>query len=91
MLPIENSTAGFVITNYDLLSRYDNYIVGEIYVPVDHVLLGVPGASVSDVKTVYSHNQALMQCSEYLDSTGLEPGKRVKYGGCRKKGHGGRG
>ena len=70
MLPIENSTAGFVITNYDLLSRYDNYIVGEIYVPVDHVLLGVPGASVSDVKTVYSHNQALMQCSEYLDSHG---------------------
>lgn len=68
VLPIENSTAGFVITNYDLLSRYDNYIVGEIYVPVDHVLLGVPGASVSDVKTVYSHNQALMQCSEYLDS-----------------------
>ena len=70
VLPIENSTAGFVITNYDLLSRYDNYIVGEIYVPVDHVLLGVPGASVSDVKTVYSHNQALMQCSEYLDSHG---------------------
>ena len=70
VLPIENSTAGFIITNYDLLSRYDNYIVGEIYVPVDHVLLGVPGASVSDVKTVYSHNQALMQCSEYLDSHG---------------------
>lgn len=68
VLPIENSTAGFVITNYDLLSRYDNYIVGEIYAPVDHVLLGVPGASVSDVKTVYSHNQALMQCSEYLNS-----------------------
>lgn len=68
VLPIENSTAGFVITNYDLLSRYENYIVGEIYVPVDHVLLGVPGASVSDVKTVYSHNQALMQCSEYLNS-----------------------
>ena len=68
VLPIENSTACFVITNYDLLSRYDNYIVGEIYVPVDHVLLGVPGASVSDVKTVYSHNQALMQCSEYLNS-----------------------
>ena len=40
VLPIENSTAGFVITNYDLLSRYDNYIVGEIYVPVDHALRG---------------------------------------------------
>jgi len=68
VLPIENSTAGFVISNYDLLSKYNNYIVGEVYVPVDHMLLGVPGASVGDIKTVYSHNQALMQCSEYLNS-----------------------
>jgi len=68
VLPIENSTAGFVISNYDLLSKYDNYIVGEVYVPVDHMLLGVPGARLCDIKTVYSHNQALMQCSEYLNS-----------------------
>lgn len=42
VLPIENSTAGFVINNYDLLLKYKNYIVGEIYVPVAHMLLGVP-------------------------------------------------
>lgn len=68
VLPIENSTAGFVISNYDLLAKYDNYIVGEVYVPVDHMLLGLSGASLGDVRTVYSHNQALMQCSEYLNS-----------------------
>ena len=34
VLPIENSTAGFVINNYDLLLKYKNYIVGEVYVPV---------------------------------------------------------
>lgn len=68
VLPIENSTAGFVISNYDLLAKYDNYIVGEVYVPVDHMLLGMPDASLDDIKTVYSHNQALMQCSEYLNS-----------------------
>ena len=83
VLPIENSTAGFVITNYDLLSRYDNYIVGEIYVPVDHVLLGVPGASVSDVKTVYSHNQALMQCLSLMKlsqpTTQRKPKRGIRY------------
>lgn len=68
VLPIENSTAGFVISNYDLLAKYNYYIVGEVYVPVDHMLLGLPESELSDIKTVYSHNQALMQCSEYLNS-----------------------
>lgn len=68
VLPIENSTAGFVISNYDLLSKYGNYIVGEVYVPVDHMLLGLPGAELSDLQTVYSHPQGLMQCSSYLNS-----------------------
>ena len=66
VLPIENSTAGFVINNYDLLLKYKNYIVGEIYVPVAHMLLGVPGAKLSDIKTVYSHAQALAQSSDFL-------------------------
>lgn len=68
VLPIENSTAGFVISNYDLLAKYNDYIVGEVYVPVEHMLLGLPEAGLSDIRTVYSHSQALMQCSEYLDS-----------------------
>ena len=66
VLPIENSTAGFVISNYDLLSKYQVCIVGEVYVPIEHMLVGLPQAELSDIKTVYSHNQALMQCSEYL-------------------------
>ena len=67
VLPIENSTAGFVIDNYDLLAKYQNYIVGEVYIPISHMLLGRPDAELSDVKTIYSHPQALMQCTEYLD------------------------
>ena len=66
VLPIENSTAGFVINNYDLLLKYKNYIVGEVYVPVAHMLLGVPGAKLSDIRTVYSHAQALAQSSDFL-------------------------
>jgi chorismate mutase/prephenate dehydratase len=67
VLPIENSSAGSVADIYDLLVKFDNYIVGETYVKVDHVLLGLPEASLSDIKLVYSHPQGLMQCSTYLD------------------------
>lgn len=67
VLPIENSTAGFVISNYDLLAKYENYIVGEVYVPVDHMLLGLKEAELSDIRRIYSHPQGLMQCSDYLN------------------------
>lgn len=67
VLPIENSTAGFVISNYDLLAKYKNYIVGETYVPVDHMLLGLKDAEISDIRRIYSHPQGLMQCSDYLN------------------------
>lgn len=68
VLPIENSTAGFVINNYDLLAKYQNYIVGEVYIPISHMLLGLPDAELSDIKTIYSHPQGLMQCTDYLNS-----------------------
>lgn len=68
VLPIENSTAGIVSDVYDLLQEYNNYIVAETYVKVEHALLGLPGASVSDIKRVYSHAQALMQCRSFLNA-----------------------
>ena len=58
VIPIENSTAGAVSDVYDLLGFYDNYIVGELYLRVEHALLGVPGAQLSDIQVVYSHPQA---------------------------------
>ncbi len=67
VLPLENSTAGIVSDNYDLLNEYNNYIVGEKIVYVDHVLIGQPDAEISDVKVVCSHPQALMQCARFLD------------------------
>ena len=66
VLPIENSTAGIVSENYDLLVEYDNYIVGEQVIQIKHALLGIPDAKLDDIKTVYSHPQALMQCSDFL-------------------------
>lgn len=72
VLPIENSSAGGVIENFDLLAEYDNCIVGEQIIKIDHCLLGLFGAEVSDVTDVYSHPQALMQCSKYLKDQGWE-------------------
>lgn len=68
VVPIENSSAGAVIDNYDLLMKHENVIVAETFLPVNHALLGLPWASLSDIRTVFSHPQALMQCSEYLNS-----------------------
>lgn len=67
VLPIENSTAGFVSEIYDLLMKYDDYIVGEQIIRIEHKLLGLPEAALEDIKSVYSHEQGLMQCEEYLN------------------------
>ncbi len=66
VLPIENSTAGIVSEIYDLLVEFENYIVGEQVIPIEHCLLGVPGSNLEDIKTVYSHPQSLMQSAKYL-------------------------
>lgn len=67
VLPIENSTAGIVADIYDLLTEYELYIVGEQLIRVDHVLLGLPGSSLEDIRTVCSHPQGLAQCSRFLE------------------------
>lgn len=70
VLPIENSTAGIVNEIYDLLQEYENYIVGEQIIKVEHCLLGVPGTDISDIRTVFSHPQSLMQSARFLESRG---------------------
>ena len=68
VLPIENSTAGIVQDNYDLLTQYDHVIVGEQLIPCQHVLMGLPGTELCEIQHVYSHPQALMQCRDYLNA-----------------------
>ena len=67
VIPIENSSAGAVVDNYDLLIKHHNVIVAETCVAVDHALLGLPKAELTDVERVYSHPQALMQSSDFLN------------------------
>ena len=66
VVPIENSSAGIVTDVYDLLLKKDVVIVAEYDLHISHCLLGTKDANIEDIKTVYSHPQALMQCASYL-------------------------
>lgn len=67
VLPIENSSAGSVTDVNDLLVEFENCIVAETFVKVEHALLGLPEATMEDIRTVHSHPQGLMQCSRFLE------------------------
>ncbi|MBO4926154.1 MAG: chorismate mutase [Clostridia bacterium] len=66
VLPIENSTAGSVTQVYDLMEKHRFHIVKAARQRVDHCLLALPGAQLSDVKEIVSHEQALRQCGAFL-------------------------
>ena len=66
ILPIENSIVGEVRDSIDLINKRNIYIVGEVKHKIEHNLLGIKGSKIEDIKRVYSHEQALMQCSEFL-------------------------
>ena len=66
ILPIENSTAGSVKAVYDLMLRHNFSIVRSARLKISHNLLAKHGAKLSDIKEVYSHEQAISQCSGYL-------------------------
>ena len=68
ILPIENSTAGSVTKVYDLMIRHNFSIVRTFRLKIDHNLLANPGATLADIKTIYSHEQAISQCSDFLHS-----------------------
>lgn len=66
VLPIENSIQGGVLKNLDLLSERDMFAIGELPLPIDHRLARLEGVRLSDVEKVYSHEQAIGQCSVFL-------------------------
>lgn len=72
VVPIENSQAGSINETYDLLLRYDLNIYGEIDLRVNHCLMALQGESLTSIKTVYSHPQALAQCEQFLSKMGVE-------------------
>ncbi len=74
VLPIENSTTGPISELQNLLKEFGAHcqIVGEVHLRVCHCLLGLSGSSLENIRTVFSHPQALAQCQEFLDELGAE-------------------
>jgi chorismate mutase/prephenate dehydratase len=72
ILPVENSLHGSVTNIYDLMKKYHFYIVNSVKLKINHALLAKPGVRVSDVKVVYSREQALAQCSQFLRDKNYE-------------------
>ncbi|AMY09957.1 P-protein [Luteitalea pratensis] len=68
VLPIENSIGGTIHRNYDLLLEHALQIVGDLELRVVHSLIALPGTAIDQIKTIYSHPQALAQCDRYLRS-----------------------
>jgi prephenate dehydratase len=74
-IPIENSLAGSIHQNYDLLLKYPLEVVGEHYLRIAHCLIGLPGVEKSEIRRVISHPQALAQCDGTLKKM---PGVKIE-------------
>lgn len=71
-LPVENSIAGSVAPVYDLMLKEDVYAIEEFYMFIDHVLLGIKGSCIEDIKKVYSHPVALEQCRDFIHNNSFK-------------------
>jgi prephenate dehydratase len=67
VMAIENSIAGSILPNYNLLQKSNLRIVGEVYLQIKQNLMVNPGVALEDIREVHSHYMALQQCLEYLD------------------------
>ena len=72
VLPIENSTAGSVNEIYDLMRKYRLYIIRSAKIKVEHSLIAGKGAKIKDIKEVYSNEQAIAQCGNFIKEHGLK-------------------
>jgi prephenate dehydratase len=67
LMAIENSIAGSLLPNYNLLQNADLEVVGEVYLQIRHHLLVNPGVALEDIREVHSHPMAILQCIDFLD------------------------
>jgi prephenate dehydratase len=68
VIALENSLYGSINEVYDLLLKYKFWILGEVYLRIEHCLIGLPGSRMNGIKEVHSHPVALAQCEDYLDT-----------------------
>ena len=72
-LPFENTIAGSVVMNYDLLLKEDVFIIAEVFFKIRHSLLSHKGNKIESIKKAYSHPHSLAQCRDFLKKHGIKP------------------
>ncbi|MFD1095067.1 prephenate dehydratase [Salegentibacter chungangensis] len=93
VMAIENSIAGSILPNYALIDEHNLKVVGEHYIPIDMNLMALPGQEIEDIKKVYSHPMALLQCKQFFkgyphiklieDADTAEAAKRISEKGSK--------
>jgi prephenate dehydratase len=68
LMAIENSIAGTLLQNYRILREQNLWVVGEVYLRINHHLLGIEGTSIDQIKTISSHPMAIFQCLAFLSN-----------------------
>jgi len=67
VMAMENSIAGSILPNYNLLQKSKLQVIGEVYLSISQNLLVYPGVKLKDIKEVHSHPMAILQCLDYLE------------------------
>ncbi|MCB2406416.1 prephenate dehydratase [Hymenobacter lucidus] len=70
LMAIENSIAGSILPNYNLLRKADLRVTGEVYLQIRQHLMALPGQQLADIQEVHSHPMALLQCADFLNQHG---------------------
>lgn len=66
VMAVENTLAGSILPNYNLLHQYNLFVTGELWLPIEQNLMALPGQRLQDLRKVVSHPMALNQCTEFL-------------------------
>lgn len=93
IMAIENTIAGAILPNYNLIDKHQLYIVGEHYIDIQHQLMAIQGQHLEDLTEVHSHYMALLQCKDFFaqyphiklveDSDTASTARRIKQGNLR--------
>lgn len=85
MIPVDNTIAGRVADVHHLMPKGDLFIIGEHFLPVSHMLLGVKGAKIEDLKYVHSHMHAIPQCRKFLKTLDVKARVHADTAGAAKE------
>jgi prephenate dehydratase len=77
VMAIENSIAGSILPNYNLLQKSNLQVIGEVYLSISQNLLANPGVKLEDIKEVHSHPMAILQCLDYLEKYNWKLGNEM--------------